>query len=713
MFSSWHSNQRMPRIVILDEMKKITILGITALLTACFSLDGHAQNLIPKPQSIVKTEGTLAISQLKGVMSNLNEKEFVPLKAFIPQTKNLKLNSKRLRSAHKDAGGYLQLICTGNAQQARLASDNVRLQGYTLKVSRHGVTIKAPTSMGLFYGLQTLRQLEDHGKLPYVDITDQPKYAYRGIMIDCSRHFFPIDVLKKQIDAMAYYKFDRFHWHLVDGGGWRLESKKYPRLTSETAYRTQEDWQKWWNDGDRKFCHKDTPGAYGGYYTQDEVRDLVAYAAARHITVIPEIEMPGHSNEVLWAYPELACEGKVHGQSDLCVGKDSTYRFLEDVLTEVMSLFPSTYIHIGGDEAERKTWATCPDCKREMQANGLKTTAELQGHFTEKIEQFLNRHGRKLMGWDEIMEGKLAPNAAVMSWRGFKAGLEAAQKGHPVVMTPGAFCYLDHYQDAPMTQPRAQGGYVTLEKTYSYEPLPDSCKTPETEANIEGLQGNAWTEYIPTAEHLEYMIYPRALALAEIGWTSGPKGYANFRKRALHAIDFLKQKGYHPFDLAHEKGDREEFRSGMNHEALHKKVTYLSHYAPQYRAEGDNTLTNGIGGNWGYTEGKWQGFIDPKGVDVIIDMEKITDIKDVQINFMQQPASVIYTPSSVEIEVSNDGKNFTKVDKTRCDIQPTGGYLIYPYHWKGQAKGRYVHIKAELHEPDSWLFIDEIMINRK
>ena len=175
--------------------------------------------------------------------------------------------------------------------------------------------------MGLFYGLQTLRQLEDHRKLPYVDITDQPKYAYRGIMIDCSRHFFPIDMLKKQIEAMAYYKFDRFHWHLVDGGGWRLESKKYPRLTSETAYRTQEDWQKWWNDGDRKFCHKDTPGAYGGYYTQDEVRDLVAYAAARHITVIPEIEMPGHSNEVLWAYPELACEGKVHGQSDLCVGK--------------------------------------------------------------------------------------------------------------------------------------------------------------------------------------------------------------------------------------------------------------------------------------------------------------------------------------------------------------------------------------------------------
>ena len=463
---SWRTIQKAPRIANLDEMKLYVKIGITVLLTVCFSFETRAQNIIPEPQSIVKGKGTLASSQLEGIMSNLNGKDIALLKDYIPQSISQELNVKKKRSVHKDSGCFLQLVCIGTPRQAQMAADSVRLQGYHLRISDSGVKIEALTPMGLFYGLQTLRQLEENGKFPYIAITDQPKYPYRGIMIDCSRHFFPIDVLKKQLDAMAYYKFDRFHWHLVDGGGWRLEIKKYPRLTEETAYRTQEDWEKWWNNGDRTFCRKEAPGAYGGYYTQDEVRDLLAYAAARHITVIPEIEMPGHSNEVLWAYPELACGGKVHGQSDFCVGKDSTYQFLKDVLMEVMSLFPSSYIHIGGDEAERKTWETCTDCQREMQANGLKTTAELQGHFTENIEQFLNSHGRKLMGWDEIMEGKLAPNAAVMSWRGFKAGLEAARKGHPVVMTPGEYCYLDMYQDAPMTQPKAQGGFVTLEKTY-------------------------------------------------------------------------------------------------------------------------------------------------------------------------------------------------------------------------------------------------------
>ena len=694
-------------------MKTLIKFCFSLLMGACFLTESRAHNIIPKPQSIVMGQGSIAVSQLTAAQTNLKGEDFTQLQNYLLQTMGIQLrrgNNSIVRKTHLYP---LRLFCTGTPEQARMAADSVRLQGYKLTISHRGVFIKALTPMGLFYGLQTLQQLKENGRLPHVHITDYPKYPYRGIMIDCSRHFFPIDVLKKQLDAMAYYKLDRFHWHLVDGGGWRLEIKKYPRLIEEAAYRTMEDWHKWWNEGIRTFCKKDAPGAYGGYYTQDEVRDLVAYAAARHITVIPEIEMPGHSNEVLWAYPSLACEGKVHGQADFCVGKDSTYQFLKDVLYEVMDLFPSSYIHIGGDEAGRKTWETCPDCQREMQANDLKTTAELQGHFTEKMEQFLNAHGRKLMGWDEIMEGKLAPNAAVMSWRGFEAGLEAARKGHPVVMTPGQFCYFDHYQDAPMTQPKAQGGYVTLEKTYSYNPLPDSCRTPQTEACLEGLQGNLWTEYVPTPQHLEYMLYPRALALAEVGWTSGHKNYAKFRKRALHAVDFLQQKGYHPFDLTHEVGDRKEFRLGMNHEALHKKVTYLSHYTPKYRAEGDSTLTNGRGGNWGYVNGRWQGFIDPKGIDVIIDMEKITPINDVQINFMQQPASMIYTPSSVQIEVSNDGKNFVEIDKTTCDIQPSAGYLIYPYQWKGTAKGRYVHVKAALHEPDSWLFIDEIMINRK
>ena len=333
-------------------IKKVFIGAAFLLLSASIIQPVSAQSIIPQPESITRQQGTFTLAKgLQGV-TNLKGEDFKILNQYTSDIMSIPFSSVKKPSA--DAP--LRLICTGTAQEAAIAADSVSLQGYELNVTPTAVTIQARTPMGLFYGLQTLRQLEKDRQIPCVKITDTPRFAYRGLMIDCSRHFWSKDEIKKQLDAMAYFKLDRFHWHLTDGGGWRMEVKQYPRLTEETAYRTESDWTKWWNgknrqyspDPDRLVCWKGM-NIHGGYYTQDDIKEIVDYAAARHITIIPEIEMPGHSDEVVYAYPELSCTGKPYTQSDLCVGKEQTYTFMENVLKEVMQLFPSKYIHIGGD----------------------------------------------------------------------------------------------------------------------------------------------------------------------------------------------------------------------------------------------------------------------------------------------------------------------------------------------------------------------------
>ena len=696
--------------------KKVLLSAVSLLFAAAVSMPVAAQNIIPQPENISLLKGQFKLNKGTKIVTNLTGRDFKVLNQYTSEV----LKHPLAYAKNPSQQGVFRLICKGTAQQAAQAMDSVRLQGYELEVTPKGVTIQALTPTGLFYGLQTVRQLEKDGQIACVKVKDAPRFAYRGLMIDCSRHFWTKDFLKKQIDAMAYFKLDRFHWHLTDGGGWRMEVKKYPRLTEETAYRTESDWTKWWNrknrqyspDPDRLVCWKGM-NIHGGYYTQDRIKEIVDYAAARHITIIPEIEMPGHSDEVVYAYPELSCTGKPYTQSDLCVGKEQTYTFMENVLKEVMQLFPSKYIHIGGDEAERRTWKTCPDCQRVMKDYHLKDVAELQSHFTHRIERFLNDNGRKLLGWDEIMEGTLAPNAAVMSWRGTEAGLTAAKSGHHVVMAPQEFCYLNMYQDDPMTEPKAQGGYTRLEKTYNYDPIPAAYKGTSLEKYIDGVQGCVWTEFIEKPDHLEYMIYPRLLALAETGWTKQRTGYADFRQRVITATDALKRAGYNAFDIRKEKGARPESRSIVQHEALGKPVTYLGRYAEKYRAEGDSTLTNGLRGDWGYLEGRWQGFIDSTGVDVVVDMGKVTDIRDVRVDFMHLYESVIYTPETIELMVSDDGKNFKTIDTVRPGIKASEDYLVYPYKWKGDVKGRYVRVKALSREKDAWIFTDEIIINEK
>ena len=584
-------------------------------------------------------------------------------------------------------------------------------EGYVLTSTKQGVDIQAKKGAGLFYGVQTLLQMAAEGnKVAFGTITDEPRFEYRGMMLDVSRHFYGLDFVKKQIDAMAYYKLNRLHIHLTDAAGWRIEIKKYPRLTNFAAWRTGKDWKEWWN-GDRKYVEEGTEGAAGGYFTQDQCREIVEYAKKHYITVIPEIEMPSHSEEVTTAYPELSCTHVPYKQADFCVGNEKTFEFLENVLLEVMEIFPSEYIHVGGDEASKQSWKTCPLCQARMKKEGLKDVDELQSYLITRMEKFLNKHGRNLLGWDEILEGGLAPNATVMSWRGTEGGLKAIEGGHRAIMSPGEFCYFDSYQDAPHTQPEAIGGYLPLSKVYSYNPIPETF-TPEQAALMYGVQANLWAEYIPTKEHMEYMIYPRILALSEVAWSAVEnKNYDEFHGRALKAIEDLRAKGYNTFDLKNEVGNRPGADKPVENLGIGKKVTYAegTKYYSGYTAGGDDALVNGIRGGWTYGDKLWQGFL--KGVDVTIDLEKETPIKEVNADFMQICGPGVFMPKQVIVSISNDGKEFTELAKVDHQVVKDDAVTFKTFGWTGEANARYVRYQAS-HDDNfgGFLFVDEIVI---
>ena len=589
-------------------------------------------------------------------------------------------------------------------------------EGYTLAIGCDGVHVEAVTATGLFYAFQSLLQLAEEGpeegswSLPYVDISDYPRFDYRGLHLDVSRHFRSKEFVMKQLDAMARYKLNRFHWHLTDGAGWRLEINRYSQLTEQTAYRPYPNWKAWWRGG-RKYCRRDEAGAQGGYYTQDDVREIVEHARKLHITVIPEIEMPGHSEEVLAVFPQLSCSGKPYQNGELCIGNEETFTFLENVLLEVMELFPSEYIHIGGDEAAKSSWEKCPKCQNRIRKEELKDEKGLQSYLIHRVEKFLNSHGRKLIGWDEILEGGLAPSATVMSWRGEQGGITAAKAGHDVVMTPGEFCYLDAYQDAPVSQPEAIGGYLTLEKVYSYNPVPAELSS-EQRRFIKGVQANVWTEYIPTAEHAEYMIYPRLLALAEVAWTEPErKDWTRFRKSVLKETEWLQSQDYHPFDLKKEVGERPESLKPVEHLALHCPVTYAQPFSSAYPASGDSTLTDGWRGGWTYGDRRWQGFLC-KDVDVTIDLGRLTDIRLVEADFLQLRGPEVWLPKEVVISLSEDGLRFDEVKRIATDVPVTEERLTFRnYRWEGNAKVRYVRFQGFINrEVMGWLFTDEIVV---
>lgn len=646
-------------------------------------------------------------------------------------------------------------------------------EGYQLEIDEAGVRLTAKTETGLFYGKQTLLQLLTPNGLPYVKINDHPRFPYRGLHLDVSRHFFNKEEVKKLMNVMSYYKLNTLHLHLTDAGGWRLQIDKYPKLTQEGAFRTQSDWREWWDNGkDRQYLKEGTEGAYGGYYTKDDIRDMLAYAAEKHITIIPEIEFPAHSDEVFVAYPELCCAGKSHTSGDFCIGNPKTFEFMENVLTEVIELFPSEYIHIGGDEAGKNTWKTCPKCQALMKKEKLANVDELQSYMIRKAEEFLNSKGRRLIGWDEILEGGLAPEATVMSWRGEAAGFKSARMGHDVIMTPGSYMYFDFYQADPRHQPVAIGGYTPIRKVYNYNPIPQDSLTAEEAKHFLGVQANTWTEYIPTPEHLEYMMFPRALAVAEIGWTPQEKrDWQDFKPRVNAHIPVLQQMGLNPFPLSNElKFDmvvdtiQKEIRVTMDAEKYPAEIHYTTDgstptaSSPIYQepivvkdsakivagifvngqlqdrvSEQRVDYHKGIGKSIRFNSRLYPGYmagginaiingyrggltyLDQRwqgytdNLDCVIDLGEVMDLHQVSSKWMQLTGPGVYQPEKVEVLTSEDGKNFTSQGVIPTTIpQDKSDLTFQEYTFQGNWKARYVQLKAQ--NPKGFIFVDEIVI---
>lgn len=646
-------------------------------------------------------------------------------------------------------------------------------EGYQLEIDEAGVRLTAKTETGLFYGKQTLLQLLTPNGLPYVKINDHPRFPYRGLHLDVSRHFFNKEEVKKLINVMSYYKLNTLHLHLTDAGGWRLQIDKYPKLTQEGAFRTQSDWREWWDNGkDRQYLKEGTEGAYGGYYTKDDIRDMLAYAAEKHITIIPEIEFPAHSDEVFVAYPELCCAGKSHTSGDFCIGNPKTFEFMENVLTEVIELFPSEYIHIGGDEAGKNTWKTCPKCQALMKKEKLANVDELQSYMIRKAEEFLNSKGRRLIGWDEILEGGLAPEATVMSWRGEAAGFKSARMGHDVIMTPGSYMYFDFYQADPRHQPVAIGGYTPIRKVYNYNPIPQDSLTVEEAKHFLGVQANTWTEYIPTPEHLEYMMFPRALAVAEIGWTPQEKrDWQDFKPRVNAHIPVLQQMGLNPFPLSNElefdmvvDTIQKEIRVTMDAEKYPAEIHYTTDgstptaSSPIYQepivvkdsakivagifvngqlqdrvSEQRVDYHKGIGKSIRFNSRLYPGYmagginaiingyrggltyLDQRwqgytdNLDCVIDLGEVMDLHQVSSKWMQLTGPGVYQPEKVEVLTSEDGKNFTSQGVIPTTIpQDKSDLTFQEYTFQGNWKARYVQLKAQ--NPKGFIFVDEIVI---
>lgn len=590
--------------------------------------------------------------------------------------------------------------------------DRLAPEAYELSVTRRGVRIRVSSPSGEFYARQTLDQMTcggRHKQIPCCVINDAPRFIYRGLHVDVSRHFRSVDFLKKQIDAMAMFKMNRMHLHLTDAAGWRLQIDAYPRLTSFAAWRPQPAWKEWWA-GKRLYADEGEEGSFGGYYTKEQMRELVEYARERHIEVIPEIEMPSHSEEVLAAYPELGCSSQAYKDSDFCVGNEAVFEFLETVLTEVMDVFPSKYIHIGGDEAGKQHWKTCPKCQQRMKDEGLAGVDELQSYMIRRIERFVNSKGRHIIGWDEILQGGLAPEATVMSWRGTEGGIKAMEQGHDVIMTPGRYCYLDHAQDAPFQEPESIGGYLPLDSVYVYEPVEASM--PEDKVHhLLGVQANLWSEYIVTDSHAEYMYWPRAIALAETGWSMPQnKDIKDFRNRVLPMLVRLREMGYSTFDLENEYGERKLAQTGLDHKARGKKVTYNKPIQDWYQANWEKTFTDGVIGGWTYSDNRWQGFLSD--IDVTIDLESVQQVNYVGGTFMQLIGPGVFMPSKVDILVSEDGADYQLIATLWNDVPTTAEQLLFKdFHTICNVKARYVRYHAYRSTMRGFLFLDEVVVN--
>lgn len=715
-------------------------------------------NIIPVPQSLEARKGsfTLKPDTRIYVPEGLTDWD-LPAQYFmaLAATSNgYRLTSQPIKKFKEPKSNAIYLL-----QDASILSD----EGYSMEVKPNSVIIKAKTAAGAFYAIQTLRQLfppefggaHSYGSIKWIApccfIQDSPRFGYRGMHLDVCRNYFPPVFVKKYIDLMALYKFNTFHWHLTDDQGWRIEIKKYPELQristcrKETLIGHAED-----------LPHRFDGKKYCGGYSQREIKDIVDYARKRFITIIPEIEMPGHARAALAAYPELGCTGGPYepatewGVFDdvFCAGNDKTFAFLDDVLAEVCELFPSTYIHVGGDECPKTRWEACPKCQKRIKDEGLKDATELQSYFIRRIEKTLTLHNRKLLGWDEILEGGIAPSATIMSWRGIDGGIAAARAGHDAVMTPGSHCYFDHYQSDPNVEPLAIGGLTTLEKTYSYEPIPDGLNAQEAK-HILGAQGNVWTEYLSKPEQVEYMAFPRACALAEVVWSpKSLRSWTDFSRRIqahFNRLDDASVKFARSFYDVSAVFAGSKVTLKANDPALEIRYTtdgkppslnspkyvspipitktttlraatfnktkglgktttvlYTIHKASgksysmprkpdQYTGGDEMALTNGVTGGL-KTWNNWVGLVN-HDIDPVIDFGQATAFSKVTFNYVNAKSSWIWPAKGAELYVSDDGTNFKLLTTKTIDADALEGASVETLSLEApNAKARYLKL---------------------
>jgi len=513
----------------IDNISKSVLIQLALLL--CFNYSNAQVSIIPVPNQLKMGKGVYVLDASDMIVFKDNQISF--LAAYLRDQVN-HLTKVNLKIAQKE-------LSVKGINLSIIPSLTENEEGYTLDITSNKIAVVGASKTGLMHGIQSFLQIVfpnscngDSVNLPALSIVDEPILKWRGMHLDVSRHFYSVEFVKHMLDMMAMHKLNTFHWHLTDDQGWRIEIKKYPKLTEISSVRKETMLGHY---VEKNQIFDNTP--YGGFYTQEQIKEVVDYATKLCITVVPEIEMPGHAVAALSAYPELSCTGgpfEVYtkwGVSDdvFCAGKEETFEFMQNVISEVLDLFPGQYIHVGGDECPKTRWKACPLCQKRMKENRLKDEMELQSYFIKRMEKFIASKGKKLIGWDEILEGGLPERAAVMSWRGCEGGIEAAKSGHDVVMTPGGYCYFDHYQGKPELEPLAFGGFTSLSKVYDFKPVPLELSKKEKK-HILGAQANVWTEYITTEEKVEYMVFPRLCAMSEVLWSEeSVRDYDDFMNR--------------------------------------------------------------------------------------------------------------------------------------------------------------------------------------
>jgi len=748
-------------------------LFMALLICSSFSFgsttDIEAISIIPKPTFLEERDGKFLLDGSTKIFVESEDGEIIRVvKEFIKKINFAKhYNLKLTKNNYADLAKEIRFLQSEN--------QNYGKEGYLLDVSPRKINIEANTANGIFYAIQTLYQLMPYQlysddaigsielEIPCVNIIDKPRFGWRGNMLDPSRHFISKNYIKQNLDYLASLKMNVFHWHLTDDQGWRIEIKSLPKLTDVGSWRVDRNNEEWWGRLPQQMEEKST---YGGFYSQEDIKEIIEYAKERFITVIPEIDIPGHSQAAIASYPEISCDekkyyvatGGVAKDNTYCPGKEITFDYTEKILSEIAELFPSEYIHIGGDECNKEAWQICADCQKRIEGNKLRDEHELQSYFIKRVEKIINSKGKKLIGWDEILEGGLAPNATVMSWRGEEGGIEAAKAGHDVVMTPNTYCYLDLKQGDPELEPEYGYSQLLLNTVYSYEPIPNELDEKEAK-HVLGIQGNLWGESMQTPFDLNYMLFPRMFAISEVAWSlQENREFNDFTIRLEKAFKRLEAMKVNYATSAYNvsvatsinqevvgiqigllteiesdirfttDGTEPDLNSTLYensfnikettlikakvfknnkvfgtltekeikiHKAAGKKVSILSPVSERY-SNGEYGLTDCLRGREDFANGRWLG-IEGDDFEAIIDLEEKTTLNSITTSFLHDTKPWIFLPKHIEMSISEDGKSYTKIMErdNSVELNKNGKYVKEIKCDANNLQTRFIKIKAK------------------